>query len=312
MLMVIIIGVAWYAKNPNVTESNSLYVHNSNKTDQESIDRQTRISSEQDDDGDGLMNWEEVLWGTDPKNPDTDGDGVSDGDEVRLGRNPLVPGPGDTTTGLTNAGSDIVDNSKTAQISRDLFSNYLQTKRIGVPVDASVQDQIINRVFSGESPGIQNKEYTLADITISANSDFKKYGNDIGLALSRGRAQDNRTELDILRAALAQENRLEIQKLDPIIAGYETILNGVAATQVPRDLIGQHIELLNSLSRVLANIKSFRLIFDDPVVGLAGLSNYYHDVDYMQRSFQNIKFFMQSNNISFEQGEHGYVLFNTI
>jgi hypothetical protein len=39
---------------------------------------------EDDDDGDGLTNIEEVRLGTDPSRADTDGDGLSDGDEVKI------------------------------------------------------------------------------------------------------------------------------------------------------------------------------------------------------------------------------------
>lgn len=42
-----------------------------------------------DSDGDGLSDNEEILYGTDPKNPDTDGDGYSDGEEVKNGHDPL-------------------------------------------------------------------------------------------------------------------------------------------------------------------------------------------------------------------------------
>jgi hypothetical protein len=46
-----------------------------------------------DRDQDGLSDWEEThIYGTDPDDQDTDGDGVSDGDEVFLGRNPLGSG----------------------------------------------------------------------------------------------------------------------------------------------------------------------------------------------------------------------------
>ncbi|MDO8564546.1 MAG: hypothetical protein Q7R88_00975 [bacterium] len=49
-----------------------------------------------DADNDTLPDWEEVLWGTDPKHPDTDGDGTTDGEEVVLGRNPKKSGPDDS------------------------------------------------------------------------------------------------------------------------------------------------------------------------------------------------------------------------
>ena len=43
-----------------------------------------------DGDSDGLKDWEEQLWKTDPYNPDTDGDGLNDGEEVlQFNSNPL-------------------------------------------------------------------------------------------------------------------------------------------------------------------------------------------------------------------------------
>lgn len=45
-----------------------------------------------DSDGDGLTDKEEVIYGTDPYNPDTDGDGLTDGQEVKTyGTDPLNP-----------------------------------------------------------------------------------------------------------------------------------------------------------------------------------------------------------------------------
>jgi len=59
-------------------------------------DRSGDISPDADDDGDGLSNADELLWQTDPLNPDTDGDGFLDGEEVEARHDPLVPAPNDT------------------------------------------------------------------------------------------------------------------------------------------------------------------------------------------------------------------------
>lgn len=53
------------------------------------------INAQFDADNDGLPDFEEALWGTDPRNADTDGDGTSDGEEVALRRNPKKAGPED-------------------------------------------------------------------------------------------------------------------------------------------------------------------------------------------------------------------------
>jgi len=44
-----------------------------------------------DTDTDGLLDIDEFMRGTDPRNPDTDGDGAPDGYEVRYGMDPLKP-----------------------------------------------------------------------------------------------------------------------------------------------------------------------------------------------------------------------------
>lgn len=58
--------------------------------------KETTIESQnKDTDNDGLKDWEEELYKTDPYNPDTDNDGYLDGEEVNSGHNPIVKAPGD-------------------------------------------------------------------------------------------------------------------------------------------------------------------------------------------------------------------------
>lgn len=56
---------------------------------------QEALSDTGDDDNDGLSNSDELIWGTDPNNPDTDGDGYLDGEEVAANHDPNKPAPDD-------------------------------------------------------------------------------------------------------------------------------------------------------------------------------------------------------------------------
>ena len=45
----------------------------------------------EDSDGDGLLDYQEIMYMTDSNNPDTDGDGLLDGDEINIGTSPNLP-----------------------------------------------------------------------------------------------------------------------------------------------------------------------------------------------------------------------------
>lgn len=276
-------------------------------------------ASAEDDDNDGLMNWEETLWGTDSKKADTDGDATKDGEEVKANRNPLKAGPNDklatasmgasvnTNSGATDTGT----NTQTAQLSRELFANYIAAKQSGETLDADTQAKIIEQTFGNKSLVAPAKVYSTSDIKISASGDLKTYGNTLGAAFHAGNKQSTEDEIEILQKALASGSGTEIAKLDPIIFDYTAILQKIIATPVPQTYANTHLELVNNLSKVLTDVKGFRGMFDDPIVGLMTVGNYYKDIELMRTSVENIKNIFSQNGVTFTQTEYGYVFFQT-
>src|SRR3989338_5773509 len=84
-----------------------------------------------DSDADGLKDWEELLWKTDPNKEDTDGDGINDNEEITLNRNPLKAGPNDKISekedlvAQEKAVSDSNQNTLTAAYARKFLTEYL-------------------------------------------------------------------------------------------------------------------------------------------------------------------------------------------
>ncbi len=138
-----------------------------------------------DDDQDGLADWLEEFYHSDPNNPDTDGDGTKDGEEVQLDRDPRVAGPNDplismsdmikTTVGSSTPGS-VTDNA-----SIELFSQYLILKKQGdlKPEDEAKLVESISQKVATEA--LLKDKYTLSNLNIveSNNQTITIYGDRV-------------------------------------------------------------------------------------------------------------------------------------
>ena len=131
LLAIAVLGfLALKPNRSNYENAPSASVTNLNKDTKIALNNITR----RDNDNDGLKDWEEGLWRTDPNNPDTDGDGTNDGDEARDGRNPLTAGPDDYLADndfIEKTNSDFLDESqtKTDKFAQNLFGKYLSLRK---------------------------------------------------------------------------------------------------------------------------------------------------------------------------------------
>jgi len=95
-----------------------------------------------DSDNDGLPDWQEELYGTDPNNPDTDGDGYSDSQEVELSRNPY-PLPLGEKYNITQKilNEEAIQNVLLSYLSQGV--EYLEAYPEGI--DSSIMEEMIER-----------------------------------------------------------------------------------------------------------------------------------------------------------------------
>lgn len=276
-----------------------------------------------DEDGDGLKNWEEALWKTDPKKPDTDGDGTTDSDEIKASRDPNKKGPNDTMTkgyagsSLAVSGSGALipeeDLTETEKISRELFAKYLEAKRNG----SAVEEDFVQDILSRQEPAAQVKKFAKKDIVLvpqqgSEAEALKRYGNAFGLILASYPTQSKESELDIVLRAVEKNSTTEIAKLDPIISGYQGIIRDLAKVPVSENMVPIHLSVLNSLQAVLEDTQGFRKIFSDPIVGMTSMQKYISDIVILRNTIFSLGELFARNGVTFTQEEYGYVLMRSI
>lgn len=277
-------------------------------------------AAEQDSDHDGLKDWEEVLWKTDPHNPDTDGDGTSDGEEVREGRNPTKAGPNDKLdTSIASSTSNMLSTeglTDTQVFSRQLFAEYLKLQQQdGGQISEASQQYLIDNFLTKVPEATPLKIYTRKDIKITqgnSTADLKAYANAMGRVLKNNPAKGAENELVILKRAIDNNDKSELKKIDASIAGDASTLKGFLTVSVPESLVGQHLNIINNFGATDESIKGLRKIFDDPITTISNLSAYNRRTDMLKNSIQSMINEFVQKGIIFSPKDDGYLFMHVI
>lgn len=272
-----------------------------------------------DSDRDGLPDWEEALWNTDIYNADSDGDGLNDGEEVDIGRHPGVAGPNDQLEDLRSAPeverepltNDTVF-TKTKKASINLLADYLRTKQFGTFDDTSIESLALEFAKNVDpDPAVEHYERELTVTDDESNNSLRLYGNaiwDIAVSVPYSPGE----ELAIVEQMVKTNDDELAGKLDPIADNYERVALELIATTVPEPFVEKHLSIINGYEELVRNIRTMKVSVADPALGLSVLVDHPNAVDKVVTSFSAISGELKKRGVSFEQGEGGYNLINTI
>jgi len=264
-------------------------------------------STEQDTDQDGLRDWEEALWKTDPQNPDTDGDGTNDGEEVEAQRDPTVPGPDDEMSRVNERKRDILSNqsvyedfqpgSITDILAQNLFTSYAGLKQSGGLGTTSesqaltnITSNVANQVtFIGPYTSVELSTFTRTDSDV-----LRAYGNNIGQA-----------QFDLFFALGEVE---EDDPSNPIGRAYKDHAARMMGISTPASQKDRHTAIANEyfiLSQVMTNLTDYK---KDPVKALLSIEQYQKSQENILALYSTIQTFMRNNDIIFDDTEPGALL----
>ncbi len=278
-----------------------------------------------DSDNDGLKDWEESLWKTNPKLADTDNDGTNDGDEVRQNRDPLKTNTSKTGQPNDKASEQLIAEQKrteiefqelnqTEQISRVLFSEYLAAKNAN-QLSAADKNTIISTAGAMFEASLIPK-YSLSDLKLSAdnsNQAIINYVNGLGQAFFTGTTETNvENELVIIDRAVKNANEKELIKLNPIIEGYTKTIAKIELLTVPASLASINLSLLNDLNSIKISLIKIQKLFSDPAQAINGMNIYQKTSAQVVKDFADLRNIISDKNISFDSKDYGYLIVNII
>ena len=265
--------------------------------------------SEKDTDGDGLRDWEETLWNTDPEISDTDGDGTNDGDEVDLNRDPRKEGPGDELGEADYPGgtTNIADLDSTERFARDFFAGYVDLRKKGYLSNESIRDYTLNALVENSIINPLTNTYTANNVQAgsSANNALRTYGNQLGTILLTTEAYDM-DDAAILFNSLLYNRPDDIEFLRKNAEAYRSIAEQFMSIVVPQTAATLHIRLANSFVSLANTVDAFAAASEDPVRSLGAVSQYTAVLDELVTAVDQVRIYLEKENIVYATEEPGH------
>ncbi len=241
-----------------------------------------------DTDNDGLRDWEETLFRTNPQKADTDGDGVDDGEEIRKGHDPLRPGPDDflaTSTARvaqTFIGATPETENLTERVAGLFVTQYL-TPRLADSA-FTPNPELLGRDAAETSiaKALQQDaapQFSLRDLSRAPADDketIRAYLAQLSQTVQLSFKKTPRAELLIQKflGALEKENYSSLKDFDQYLAEYDSFFNRIKDLNVPSSFTKLHLQYLNTAAQEYAGLKRMRAAADDAVGALAGFRKY--------------------------------------
>lgn len=237
-----------------------------------------------DTDLDGVLDWEEGLWGTDPYNKET-----TAGTPDSIAINKLKMEQGLT---LSEGGEEVTETlTETEKFSRELFSTIASLSQSGTLDQTTVDEMSASLAEQLKSSPVE-KVFLLSDLKITKNNTIESVRSyDNALTALFQQAPSGRTAIDILQEFITDEENVDgavLAELAPIITATKSKITAMLNMSVPQALAQPHLDVTNGLERMMENLDKMRFFNEDTILALGAISQYQENTELLYVSVQNL------------------------
>lgn len=284
-MAVVFVVVLFLTKNEtvykNIYQKNGL-VYNGNEKVGDLINKDTDL--------DGVSDWQEGLFGTDPTKKDTNDDGIPDSVEIAR-MNGRTAENGELNLNIENSKS----LTETDQLSREIFSTVATLNQTGI-VDQETIDKLSESLANKiQEPSTNRKVFKLNDLKILETNtlqDVNNYNNSLNKIYAKYPVE--KSVLDILQKFIIAENdnfdNDILKELDSIVKQSNKIITEIIKIPVPNNLAFLHLDMLNKMQKVVENIDDIKLYDADPIVAMTAISQYEESTANLELSINKLNY----------------------
>ncbi len=269
-----------------------------------------------DTDKDGLADWEELLYGTDPKNPDSKGLGMKDGEAVEKGLlvpKAISPAPAIETKEASGGGSisGAPAGTLTDSFARKFFTLYIAAKssagggELGNSETSVLATKAYNELIAGIAPtanAVAERDLTVRGSGQEALRVFAESAEQVFATYS---VNLPKAPLTYLGEAVEKGDTSALESLQSLSEASRNTAKGLAALAVPNELLGADLALVNALTRLGSILSDFARADSDPLAALFALKQYGAVGLATIDAFDSIENVYVAAGLTFEQGTPG-------
>lgn len=281
-----------------------------------------------DSDHDGLPDWQEALYGTDPHNPDTRGLGMTDGEAVARGL--IVPKAISDIQVATSVPATSADQSYaglglpapvrgtiTDAFSKLFFQLYLAAKagNGGADLTSTQASDLIAKTFGQFSANFSlTPDFKSAsDLRIAGSGQdaLRTFAAQAEAVFEKNRADVTKSETDYLADALNGDGTA-LTRLAAFSKTYRDSAAGLSALTVPQELAPDTLTVINALMRLGEIDGDLARVDVDPLAAMLALEQFPKAEGDAERAFADIAGVYAAAGITLRQGEPGASFVNLI
>ena len=311
VVVAILVSTSLMKRDVKPIDNGSVYITTNDTITDDSVDT----------DGDGLKDWEERFWGTDPNNPDTDGDGVGDKTDPDSKNNLYA----NIKNNLDDTEVDPANQREAT--ATDLFAEAFMTRylaaktlAVGGTLNKEDQDNIVESTLNSLYIPIEYTEYNINNLDIDTNPSERsiyEYGEIMGLGLKKTlRVDTPQTPTPDVFEKLMEENSPEspsVQTLRNYSESYDNALNFMLnVKKIPYSTANLHLSLINFFSKQKTINSRLANFHEDPVGALSIINIYGEEIREYVNLFGEIYTYFNTNNIVYPKNSDGQFFKNLI
>ncbi|MFA5792010.1 MAG: hypothetical protein WC884_03165 [Candidatus Paceibacterota bacterium] len=244
-----------------------------------------------DTDLDGVLDWEEGLWGTDPMKAETT-EGIPDSLAIERLKVQQIAENGGQNSSLSGNGNEGTENlTETDKFSREFFSTVATLNQNGT-MDQETMDKLGVSLAEKIQNSVPRKVFTILDIKIIKDDSVKavkNYNDSFDSIFKKYPAKES--AVNVLQKFAPDEDTVDssvLSELDPIIKQTQNIINELTKINVPESLALSHLDFINGMERLAENLSDIQFYDTDVIVALSAIGQYEKNVTLLESATENL------------------------